>query len=359
MKRCLSLLLALLLVGLCLPAFARTQVLMSFTGDCTLGSENYLRGRPTSFDSYIRQFGYAYPFAKVQHLFSRDDVTVINFEGVLYEHEANKVKKTYNFRGPLDFANILTEGSVELCFLGNNHVEDYGRPGFNSTIEAIEAVGKNWFAVTPFGSRVHVYEKNGIRIGFTGIYVSTWARDPLSLRESFDELKKQDCDFIVGIMHGGGEYSGRQGRGMERLAQAMVSHGAGLVVGHHPHVLHGIELMGDATVLYSLGNFSFGGNAQLRSTQTMVAQVRLDFADDGRYLGQQLIIHPAHPSGTLQYNNFQPVPVSGRDAESIMQLLQRMSPVRLKPYRLGLGAVQDYVPVRAPLMLYRKADIAP
>lgn len=169
MKRSLPLILALLLSALCLPALAKTSVLLSFTGDCTLGSEDYLRHRPTSFDSYINEHGYAYPFEKVQHLFARDDVTVINFEGVLYPHEANKVKKTYNFRGPLDFANILTAGSVELCFLGNNHVEDYGRPGFDSTISAIQGVGKDWFGVTQFDSRTHVFEKNGVKIGFTGI----------------------------------------------------------------------------------------------------------------------------------------------------------------------------------------------
>lgn len=353
---CIIILLALLGT---FPGLAQgTQIVLSFTGDCTIGSEDYLRHRPTSFDSHVLRHGYGYPFAKVQWILGRDDVTCINFEGVLYDGERPKVEKTYNFRGPSDFVEVLRRGSVELSFLGNNHIEDYGRPGYENTIRVIEEGGLNWFAASPFGLKTWIFEKNGVKVGFAGCYASYWVQEPQAVKACFDELKEAGCDFIVGVMHGGGEYSGRQGRTMERLARFMIDNGAGLVAGHHPHVLHGIEVIDHATVVYSLGNFAFGGNKALRSFDSLIAQFRLDFSEDKRYLGHQLTLYPALPSGTLEYNNFQPVLAIGEQADRIMRTLQRISPMPLQPFRLGFGAVQDYVAARPPARLQRNADIS-
>ena len=348
MRRCIYLVFALLL--LLAPTQAEnTEILLTFTGDCTLGGEERLRSRPYSFDSYIIEHGYAYPFEKVQNILAHDDVTVINLENVFYPYERNRIPRTYNFRGPTDFVSILSEGSVELSYLGNNHIGDYGWQGLKSTISTLEAAGLAWFGV-PFPKKLATwtFEKNGVKIGFTGCYIGQWGRDPQGLRDTFLDLRQQGCAVVVAVMHGGTEYAARQDGNQERFARFLVNQGADLVVGHHPHVLQGVERVGSANVVYSLGNFSFGGNAALRATQTMLAQVRLSFDAQGEYLGQQLNLIPAHPSGTLEFNNYQPVPVEGTEAQAIIDLVGTQSNYPLNPYQEGIGALQDFLPAGKP-----------
>lgn len=351
MRKILALLLVSLMLLPFLPAAARedvVEVVVTLAGDCTLGSEDRTRNDSTSFDSYINARGYGYPFLEVQSLFNRDDLTVINLEGVFYNHSSNKVDKTYNFRGPMDFARILTAGNIEAVFVGNNHIIDYGAAGFKSTVRALEEVGVPWFATTNSISDTYIFEKEGFRIGFTGAYTATFGGQRKRMEQDMQTLKDAGCDAIIAVMHGGMEYSPVRMRGQERLAAWYVRNGAAAVVGHHPHVVQGMDMIDGASVIYSLGNFSFGGNAQLRATQALLAQITLRFSREKGFLGHQVNLIPVAPSGTLEYNNFQPVILRGDEARAVMDKVQHDTPFKLAPYVEGLGAVQPFVPARAP-----------
>ena len=130
---------------------------------------------------------------------------------------------------------------------------------------------------------------------------------------------------------------------LEKLKIA-IDYGADLIVGTHPHVLQGIEIYKNRIIFYSLGNFSFGGNKQPKppSIPTAVMQVKLDFNDDGLY-SSQFTIHPYHATGTQPMNNYQPVPVTGADAQNVMDILQNDTPFPLNPFVEGEGAVQDVI----------------
>ncbi len=325
----------------------KTEIVLTFTGDCTLGGEDRLKDKDYSFQSYITREGYGYPFDKVRHIFEADDVTVINLEGVLYDSSRNRVEKTYNFRGPTDYVNIIEQSSIELSFLGNNHTFDYGIPGYRSTVKVLDEAGLDWFAVTDEGIKTWIYEKNGVKIGFSGANITYYAREPQEIKESFEQLKAEGCAFIVAVMHGGQEYGPIQNKSITRYARFLADQGAGLVVGHHPHVLHGIEQYKDSTILYSLGNFAFGGNTKVRERRTMIAQTSLRFDETGRYEGQQLRLLPAYTSGTEVDNNFQPVLVQGEEAQAIIDLVAGMSTIELAPYVEGEGALQAFVPAQA------------
>ncbi len=348
----------LLLLLLLLPSALSegTDILITFTGDCTLGSEEHTRPRRTSFDNYIFDYGYSYPFEKVQDIIAHDDVTVINLENVFYPHTANRVEKTYNFRGPPEFVEILKEGSIELSFLGNNHSGDYGPQGLRSTVEILDEAGLGWFGVPYPSLQTWIYEKDGIKVGFTGSYIGYWTRNREDLRHSFERLRAEGCAVIIAVMHGGMEYNPRQGKDQQNFANFLLRAGADAVVGHHPHVLQGVERIGHANIVYSLGNFSFGGNKDLRATQTMLAQLRLSFGPDKRYLGQQLNLIPAHVSGTLQYNNFQPVLVTGDEAKAVIDQVNKYSTYTLNPYVEGVGALQDFLPAPEAALLPRDPE---
>ncbi len=330
----------------CAAAAAEKEITVTFVGDCTLGSEEHERPKGTSFDSYVLNYGFDYPFSGVYSVIARDDLTVANLEGVFYNYEANKVQKTYNFRAPTEFAQILPLGSVEAVSLANNHTEDYGAAGIRSTVAALDEVGIPWFGTTEYADNVYIYEKDGCRIGFVAVYATYWYTHLAELRADIDKLKENGCSVLVGVMHAGTEYSAFHDTGQEKLANYLISSGCSVVIGHHPHVIQGVYVMGNATVMWSLGNFVFGGNKQMRALYTMLAQFAFSFDDDGTYLGHTLTIFPAQYSGYADYNNYCPILVEGEAAEECMGLIRRDSNIRLNPYVTGVGAVQEFVPAR-------------
>ena len=79
------LLVFILCLPLVIPAEGGTSVVMTFTGDCTLGSEDRLASREDSFVGYVKRYGFEYPFAKMKDFFEEDDLTVINLENVFFD----------------------------------------------------------------------------------------------------------------------------------------------------------------------------------------------------------------------------------------------------------------------------------
>ena len=147
------------------------SITLTFAGDCTLGSEEYLRERDGSFDSYIKKYGTEYPLQKVKDIFLKDDWTVVNLECVLADSaEGENKKQTYRFRGPSSFTDILTSSGVEMVNLSNNHTDDYGKAGMQSTKDIVSAAGLAYCQ----NEDVYILEKNGIRIGIMGINLSEY-----------------------------------------------------------------------------------------------------------------------------------------------------------------------------------------
>ena len=348
MKRLCSLLCSCLacLALLAPSSLADREIRVTFVGDCTLGSEEHERAKSTSFDSYVLNYGFDYPFSGVYSVIAGDDLTVANLEGVFYNYEANKVQKTYNFRAPTEFAQILPLSSVEVVSLANNHTEDYGAAGIRSTVDALNEVGVPWFATTEYADGVYIYEKDGCRIGFVAVYATYWYNHQAQLKADIEKLKAAGCGVLVGVMHAGTEYSAFHDSGQEKLAYYLISCGCSVIIGHHPHVIQGVWVYNHATIMWSLGNFVFGGNKAMRALYSMLAQFTFSFDDSGRYLGHTLNIWPAQYSGFADFNNYCPVLIEGEGAEICMGMIQRDSNIRLRPYETGVGAVQEFVPAR-------------
>lgn len=111
---------------------------LTFAGDCTLGNRKGRTGQHT----FIGTVGdnYAYPFADVQQYFATDDCTFINLEGPLTDSEAS-LEKTFVFKGPKEYVNILSSGSVEFANVVNNHAHDYGEKGYRDTLDVLDFAG--------------------------------------------------------------------------------------------------------------------------------------------------------------------------------------------------------------------------
>lgn len=328
-----------------LSAMAERTITLTFVGDCTIGGEDRLKEFDYSFDGYVRQYGYDYFFEKVQSVIAHDDLTIANLEGCFINYESAAVKKTYNFRGSKDFVNVLTGSSVEVVGVANNHIMDYGYDGVNHTISTLDAASLPWFGTNDAVQRTWIYEDGGVRIGFVGMETSYWYyRHRNLLKGQVEELRAAGCDVVICVMHGGEEYKAKHQPMQTKFAHTVLEYGVDIIVGHHPHVLQGIEVIDGKTVCYSIGNFVFGGNAAIRAPYTALFQFTLTFSDEGEYLGHQLNIIPALPSGEKEFNNYQPVLASGEDAEAAMAQIQYDTKFTLNPYVEGVGALQDFVP---------------
>ncbi|MBN1777873.1 MAG: CapA family protein [Clostridiales bacterium] len=321
-----SLTLCFLMIGsLAGGAIADTQIVMSFLGDCTLGSEERLQDEPYAFAAAMGEEGYGYYFRNVKDLLELDDVTLANLECVLRVNEYGSKDKTYIFRGPPEYAQILALGSVEAVNLENNHTLDYGMAGWNDTIQALTDAGIAYSGM----EQAYIYEKDGVRIAFLGLLRANYFTHREEFFEYFAQLREDGVNAIVVSLHFGEEYSAYHNDGQASMAYYMIDAGADLVLGTHPHVLQGMEVYNGRLILYSLGNFVFGGNAEVRSLQTIIPRVTFRFSDDGALLGTRLRIYPAHISGDdtgqKHDNNYQPVLVRGEQAAAVYALLDQDS----------------------------------
>lgn len=346
-------------------ADAEKEILLTFAGDCTLGSEEATRTQETSLVMTAKKKGYDYFFAQMRELFEQDDQTIINLEGVLSDSNAQESRsKRYRFRGPTEFVRILTGSSIEACGLSNNHFSDFGKQGEESTKAALGENGIGWFR----GFDYYVFEKEGIRIAFIALENTIVYNEFFKVKALMADLKENgEANAIVACWHTGHEYRGAHEPSTQKTCELLISYGADLVINTHPHVLQGISIYQDRCIFYSLGNFVFGGNDRIRTEKfkqdktvstlySMALQVRMLFTDDGKYLGQQPVIYPVYTSSAAPMNNYQPYRVNADDAVPVRAALQEDSSFRIPEISVGpdglsridLGYIAAYDGVEFP-----------
>lgn len=319
MKRFITVLISLIIAGsLALtPALAEDQKLtLTFTGDVTLGSEARNADWPESFISTAEREGYDYFFKNWQDMFQNDDLTVVNLEGVLSDSAAQEdTSKTYRFRGPTDFAKILTGSGIDVCSVCNNHVYDFGTQGFNATRETLTNNGIGYFGYLDY----YMFEKDGIKIAFFAVMLGWLTNNRPAFNEQLAKAREEGANAVVVALHGGQEYITKHVKAQGTFSRKAIDDmGADLVIQHHPHVPQGIAIMSNRYICYSLGNFCFGGNVQIREMDTIVVQADMYFDEEKNYQGTQLRLYPAHISSSEEGNDFCPVPVTGEEAEKVL-----------------------------------------
>ena len=277
------------------------EFVLSFVGDCTFGNRE---GR-TDSETFIATVGdnFTYPFADVYDIFAADDATFINLEVVLSDNAKAPADKTFVFKGPTRYTNIMTSSSVEFANIVNNHTVDYGDQGYDDTLAALDAAGlyycekKDTMVFTTEG---------GLKIG---VYADLDPRKTDGIYVKMNDLRKQGAEVIVAIMHWGIEYQQRANSDQVRIAHTLVDAGADIVYGHHPHVLQEIEYYNGGVIYYSLGNFSFGGNTNPADKDTAILQQTVIREPDGSVKLGELNIIPCHVTGRSYPNDYQPCPM--------------------------------------------------
>lgn len=293
---------------------------LTFAGDCTLGMDDYL-GYSGSLNEAYDQNGGTYFLQNVKDIFSQDDLTVVNFEGTLTD-SGDRADKTYAFHGDPAYTDILTSASVEVANLANNHTQDYGDQGFADTKAALEQAGISHFGFED----TLIVEVNGVKVGFTGQFTVYEGPEHLELLEkNIQSLKSQGAQLIIANFHWGLEKDTTPESDQIELAHAAIDAGAHLVIGHHPHVLQGVELYKGRYICYSLGNFCFGGNANPPDYDCMIFQQTFTVQGDTVAQNDEVNIIPCSVSSVSGYNDYRPTPAEGTDQNRILEKLRYLS----------------------------------
>ena len=293
------------------------SVTISFTGDCTLGT--YAKSSNRAFEVlFEQQKDYNYYFNNVKQIFENDDYTVVNLEGPLTDATVAQ-DKPFAFKGRKDYVNILLNGNVEAVNLSNNHIMDYYEEGFNDTIEVLNENNIDYFHNTIY----HIEEINGYKFGFAGFKAfNLYTKNEID--NAIKYFNDNDVDIKIITLHGGIEYDYQFDSIKEELAHYSIDNGADLVVGHHPHILQGIEEYNNKYIIYSLGNFCYGGNRCPVDMNSMIAQVTFNFKNK-KIDNYDLNLIPVSISSVDYENNFQPTILECDKKDKVLELVNSYS----------------------------------
>ena len=307
-------------------------ITVTAVGDVTIG-RNVQSNRKSIFEEELKkQKGdINFIFRNVRELFLADDLTIVNFEGVLadsYSTPASKKKNEFLFLGKPEYAAALSNNGVEAVTMENNHINDFGQDGIDSTAAAMESAGVVWSNKEHMG----VYETQGIRIGMLAYQIVPPLRsDELTadaLRQKVEEdiaVARTSCDIVIVSFHWGKEldYAPRNESPYRQvmLGRAAIDAGADLVLGHHSHRINPIECYNGKYIVYSLANCSFAGNNKPSDMSTFIFQVRFRFKDGAAETDSFRII-PCRISSRKDYNDFAITPYT--EQSSIDTVVSRL-----------------------------------
>ena len=302
------------------PTQAPVTLTISVVGDCTLGTDETF-DYSTSLNAYYENYGKEYFLQNVKSIFQADDLTIANMEGTLTE-STQRADKTFAFKAPASYAGILTSGSVEAVNTANNHSHDYGEQSFTDTLSALDDAG-----IVHFGyDETVVMDVKGIKVGLVGIYeLNDHLEREQQLKDNIAKVKSEGAQLTIVIFHWGNEKETVPDSNQITLGRLAIDQGADLVCGHHPHVLQGIETYKGKNIVYSLGNFCFGGNSAPSDMDSMIFQQSFTFSNGSLQNDNVTNIIPCSISSAQGYNNYQPTPAEGDEKTRIMEKIQERS----------------------------------
>ncbi len=251
--------------------------LISLIGDCTLASHQYVD--PTEHRSleYHIQKDYSYPFAFTREYFQDDDLTLANLECALTDVNLSSLEQFY-FRGPAAYAQILTLGGVDFVTTANNHMGDFGAGREEFTYMTLEDNG------IPYGKEGEariITTDSGLKVG---IYCACnhLEPDPDEAEAAVRQLRAQGAEYVICALHWGKELVYKPFDSQVELAHRCIDAGADLIYGSHSHCLQPIEEYNGGLILYSMGNWVFGGSTAPSDMDTAIIQIHVKRGSDGK-----------------------------------------------------------------------------
>ena len=305
------------------------EYIVSVIGDCTLWSNANYERHPAGYAGVIGD-DYAYPFSNTVKFFANDEFTIANCECTLTDNPNltyDYTQVVFPFRAPTAYAEIFNEGGVDFVTTANNHMMDCYQAGADSTYAALEAHGVSYGRE---GEAQIITTPNGLNIG---VYCSGTDLAPNKSKalSAIAQLRAEGADYIICAFHWGQELYYEPNAAQKDLAHACIDAGADLIYGSHTHCLQPIEKYGNGMILYSCGNWTFGGNTMPSDPDTAIFQLRLVRGEDGRLVPVGMDIIPCCVSSNIEgantkaqnYNDYCPTPYE-TDSQEYMRVMTKL-----------------------------------
>ncbi|HEX6595177.1 MAG TPA: CapA family protein [Bacillota bacterium] len=273
------------------PTVADTDddlITATFVGDIMMGR---------NVEKVIDHEGIDYLFEHVEPYLKASDYVTGNFENPLLlsdEKDYVKADKLIHLHAHEESVSTLKEMNFSVLNIANNHGMDFKEKGLLDTQKAfanedldLVGFGEN---LADAQDNISIQEVNGYKVatlGFTDVYTNEFpvskrvpgvlVTDPEVMIPMIHEAREQ-ADFVFVHIHWGVEYDDSLHPRQEKLAEAISRAGADVIIGHHPHVLSSVDLIGDTVMFTSLGNFIFD-QGWSRTRQSVLAQMK--WQEDG------------------------------------------------------------------------------
>ena len=280
---------------------------------------------------HIRANGYDYPFRAVSDELSRGDITIANLETPIAKSGTEFSAKKFRFKAEPAVAAALRKSGINLVTLANNHSMDFGEPALLETLLHLNEAGIAWIGAGKNLSearKMALYSIRGKKIAFLGYSLTqpteffagnNRAGTTPGLEKIFAEdirRARQQADFVIVSFHWGTEGKSNVQPYQRIAGHKAIDAGADVIIGHHPHVLRGVERYNGGVIFYSLGNFVFASKSKTADAGMIV---RLRLGDGGRE-AELLPLDILH-----RRVGFQPRLLTGAPADHIIQRLNTLS----------------------------------
>ncbi|MGE5458828.1 MAG: CapA family protein [Methanobacterium sp.] len=302
-------------------------ITISAIGDCTLGTDPKF-SYAGSFNAIYKavNYDYSYFFSNVHSVLGKDDLTIANLETTFTtaKNQADKGHQdaAYFFKGDPSFTQILNKGSIEAVNTANNHSYDYLRQGYTDTLSNLKKANILYFG----NNEKAVAGIQDINVGMLGYNVLGRLEEGVNIAQLKNQIAndiqdmRNSCSLVIVSFHWGIEGSRNASVGQSELGRFSIDNGADLVLGHHPHVIQKIENYNGKYIVYSLGNFCFGGNKNPSDKDTFIYQQTFVFNYDNRCTdNSQVKVIPCSVSSVSNCNDYRPTIVEGDAAQRIHQ----------------------------------------
>lgn len=294
-------------------------ITIMFGGDCTFSN---------SFSANIKSSEVRKVFENIPWM-AQADITMVNLESCI-STRGDKLEKEFNFRMHPKYLPVLKYGGIDIVTLANNHIVDYGLIGMKDTFYYLDSMGIKYVGAglnIDEARRPAVINVRGKKIGFLAYSFAFsaisygWGTAPIDtniIKQDLQKLKEvEKADYIIVNFHWGREGDNNANNEQQKFGRFAIDNGANIVVGHHPHVLQGIENYNFGYIAYSLGNFIFGGNSR-KQHYTILLKVEID--------KDKIKAEPI----PIEVKNFCAYPVEPAKRDSILNLIKEYSLVLSK-----------------------------
>ncbi len=280
---------------------------------------------------FLREKGYDFPFDGIRKELAASDISLANLESPIAESGQEYSEKQFRFRAEPHVAKAIRSAGFNLVTLANNHSMDFGSEALLETLQHLSNYGIAWIGAGKNLSEARksaLFTIKGKKIAFLGYSLTQpveffASRNRAGTAPGYETFvtaditnARREADYVIVSFHWGKEAISTVQPYQRTAAHKAIDAGADVIIGHHPHVLQGIEQYKNGLIFYSLGNFAFASKSSVADVSAMI---RLTL-DDNRREAEILPLDVLH-----RRVGFQPQLLKGERGAAVIEKLNVLS----------------------------------